>query len=467
MLDLAFGWPRGIEVLLEAGADAYGHAIRFVEDTDSKITYDSVKLLLQAGCKFSFLDIEKCTGVVNGDTMRYLLIEELIKRLKGLWELAKCYLPPDEIPGRFINQDEDSTNPIIFDAWTMQIHYKLTQQGITIDPSLWTPHIEWPSVYDYPCFSVQALQVLYDFGFRGVNESAKYGVLPLIAHGLVFQSAWHEKAARQFMDRVNWLISKGADPSQLVPGTSSTVAHHLTYWIFGPFVDAVRYPVLSSRLFLGEWKKWKALILDRAKSIDLTPPSSDECICACSPSGCSTISLLLRQAFQGLYYELSNSCEDPGFWLRETVAFVIIWIREDRKACLEVIRFFTFDALGLTHVCCVQRFFGDSKFVRLEARNRQEVEEILDEEQLGLRDLERLVAEFNERFDELGPPIMDFLQGYWYSRMTEFLSERDPYDEEHVVESRTIGVKLEAEEWVLPDRVSLFIGPDVEEIDES
>lgn len=467
VLDLAFGWPRGIEILLEAGADAHGHAIRFVEDTDSNITYDSVKLLLQAGCKFRFDDIENCTGVVNGDNMRSLLIEELIKRLKGLWELAKCYLPPDEIPGRFINQGEDSTNPIIFDAWTMHIHYKLTQQGITIDPSLWTPHIHWPSVYDYPNLSVQALQVLYDFGFRGVNESATNGVLPLMAHGLDFQYAWDEKAARQAMDRVSWLISKGADSSQMVPGTSSTVAHHLIYWTFRFIEKVFWYPASPSGLFFGEWKRWKALILDRATSLDLTPPSSDKCICACSPSGCSTISLLLRQAFQGLYYGLSNSCEDLGFWLRETVAFVIIWIGEDRKVCQEVIRFFTFDALGLTHVCCVQRFIRDSAFARLEARSKQEVEEILDEEELRLRDLERLVAEFNERFDELGPPIMDFLQGYWYSRMTEFLSERDPYDEEHVVESRAIGVKLEAEEWVLPDRVSLFIRPDVEEIDES
>jgi hypothetical protein len=56
---------------------------------------------------------------------------------------------------------------------------------------------------------------------------------------------------------------------------------------------------------------------------------------------------------------LSNSPEDPGFWLRETVAFILIWIGEDRKVCHEVIRFFSFDALGSTHVFCVQESIGD------------------------------------------------------------------------------------------------------------
>ncbi|OKP12712.1 hypothetical protein PENSUB_1652 [Penicillium subrubescens] len=225
LLDIAFGWPRGIQILLEAGADAHDYAIRFVEDTESKITYDSVKILLQAGCKFSFVDIEQCNQVPNGD-----------------------------------------------------------------------------------------------------------------------------------------------------------------------------------------------------------------------------------------------SHEDLGFWLRETVAFVLIWIGESRKVCQEIIRFFTFDALSLTHVCCVDEWNRHFCCSRLQTRNRREVEEILDEEKLGVGNLEKLVAEVNEKFDELGFPIIVFLQGHWYSRIVEFLSERDPYDEEHHVELGKIGVKLEAEEWVLPDRVALLIRPNVEEI---
>jgi hypothetical protein len=465
LLDIAFGWPRGIQILLEAGADAHAHRINFVEDTRTKSTYDSVKLLLQAGCRLSYIDIEKCNGVVNGDNMRDLLIGELIKRLKGLWDLGKCHLPSEEIPSLFINRDEDSTNPIIFDAWSMQLHSKLTRHGIIIDQSLHTPHCDYQcSVYHYPEFSAQTLQILYAVGFRGVNEPDQNGMLPLITQGMqLFRYAWREIV----VDRVCWLISKGADPNQLVPRTSSTVAHNLTYWLFGFIEEAFWSWVQPPGFFLKEWKKCKAMILERTKSFAITPSSADECICACSPSGCNTISLLLRQAFECLDHRLPNSHEDPGFWLRETVAFALIWVGENRKVCQEVIRFFTFDALNLTHVCCSKK--SNRRYIPtlLVKRDKKEVEEILDEEKLGLGNLERLVAEFNEKFDELGRPIMDFLKGYWYSRMIEFLSERDPYDEEHHVELGKIGVKLEAEERVLPDRISLLIRPNVEEIVEA
>jgi hypothetical protein len=461
---MAFGWPRGIQILLEAGADAHSHCIGFVEDTESEIIYDSVKLLLQAGCKFSFADIEQCNKVPNGGNIRSLLIGELIKRLKGLWELAKCHLPSEEIPALFMNRDGDSKNLVIFDVWTTQIHSILIQNGTIIDPSLRIPCFgSWSSVYHYPFFSVQTLQVLYDFGFRGVNEPDTRGLLPLISQ------CWYirqEVESRKVMDRVSWLISKGADPNKPVPGTCSTIAHNLTYRIFGFINNAVFSRAEPRGLYLKVWKRWKAVILERTKSFAITPSSADECICACSPSGCNTISLLLRQVFQCLYHIPSDSHEDPGFWLRETVAFVLIWIGENRKVCQEIIQFFTFDALSLTHVCCVEESV-DFFFFKLVQRDKKEVEEILEEGELGLRDLERLVAKFNDKFDELGLPMMDFLQGHWYSRMIEFLSERDPYDEEHHVELGKIGVKLEAEEWVLPDRVSLLIQPNVEEIVEA
>lgn len=467
LLDLAFGWPRGIQILLEAGADAHGHTICFVEDIESKVTYDSVKLLLQAGCKFGFDDIEECNRVMNGNDMRSLLIRELINRLKGLWKLAKCHLPSEEIPALFVNRDGDPKDHVIFDIWTMQIHSKLKRQGIKIDSSLETQHDYWHSVYHYPYFSAQTLQVLYDFGFRGVNEPNTRGLLPLITHGRELCYAGQEVGARQVMDRVGWLISKRADPNQRVGRTSSTVAHHLTYWLFAFTRNAFWFRVDPPGLFLKEWKRWKALVLERTKSFAITPSSADECICACSPFGCNTISLSLRQLFEFLYRRSSNSHEGPGFWLRETVAFVLIWIGEKRKVCQEIIRFFTFDALSLTHVCCVEGWVNDFLHPMLVKRDQQEVEEILEEEELGLRDLEKLVTDFNKKFDELGLPLVEFLQKYWYSRMIEFLSERDPYDEEHVVAVGKIGVKLEAEERGLPDRVSLLIRLNVEEIVEA
>ena len=48
--------------------------------------------------------------------------------------------------------------------------------------------------------------------------------------------------------------------------------------------------------------------------------------------------------------------------------------------------------------------------------------------------------------------------GYWHTRMIEVLSHRDPYDEEHIIESRRVGVSLEPDECLVSDRVSLLLG---------
>ncbi|KAJ5370080.1 uncharacterized protein N7496_006172 [Penicillium cataractarum] len=398
--------------------------------------------------------------------MRDLLIRELITRLQGLWELAKLYLQPDECP-TLIDQDKNSKNTVIFDVRTTQVYAKLSEHGIAVDPSLQTPHIyRRDSVYHCEFFSAKTMQKLYDFGFRGVNDPDISGALPLMAHGSLFSYSMGELRGQRLMEQVLWLISKHADTERLVPGTSSTVGHHLTHGIIRSFENSIQDWIAPPKGLLAEWKNYKDMIANFWSLVVITPLAGDGCLCACSPSWCSAISLLLRQAIQFLSSERGKiNVEDPGFWFREMVTFSLPLTGDNLEVYRAVIRFLTFDALGLRHVCCVEESVGPWYYLKLQDRDRQEVEEILDEERLGLEDLEMLVTEFEAKFDELGLPIMDFLQGCWYSRMASFLLERDPYDQEHVLESRKLGVELKAEDWVLPNRVSLLIRPPVEEIE--
>lgn len=211
-------------------------------------------------------------------------------------------------------------------------------------------------------------------------------------------------------------------------------------------------------LFFEKCQLWKKIALGLGNLFDVTSSTPDECICACSPSGCNTSSLLLCRAFELVTSNtpFKPGSRNPGLWLREIVGFFIAWMRKDTKMCRAVTRSFTFDALGLRHVFYITHHDPDG-VLRLCKRDRQEVDEILDEDRLGVEALETLVAEFDAKFDELGLPIMDFMQGFWYTRMIEYLSARDPYDQEHVVQSRKLGVELEPEPWVVPDRVSLLI----------
>ncbi|KKA18219.1 hypothetical protein T310_7829 [Rasamsonia emersonii CBS 393.64] len=66
--------------------------------------------------------------------------------------------------------------------------------------------------------------------------------------------------------------------------------------------------------------------------------------------------------------------------------------------------------------------------------------EIRDEERELLAQLEELVAEFEEKYDELGQPLIAFLEGYWMTRMEEVLSQEPEEDEIRRV--RELGVVL-------------------------
>ncbi|KAJ5128548.1 CDR ABC transporter [Penicillium atrosanguineum] len=98
------------------------------------------------------------------------------------------------------------------------------------------------------------------------------------------------------------------------------------------------------------------------------------------------------------------------------------------------------------------------------SREQEEIVEILEEDKQGIKKLDRLVMDFEAKIEELGLPIWEFLEGYWYNYMVEHLSELDPYDEEHDQGTRGLGVILQEEHNPL-DRVSLLIGAQIKEVE--
>ncbi|KAK4860878.1 hypothetical protein LT330_004609 [Penicillium expansum] len=147
-----------------------------------------------------------------------------------------------------------------------------------------------------------------------------------------------------------------------------------------------------------------------------------------------------------------------GKVFRELIQFFIDSTEETPVVHEGFIRCFTFDALDLKHACCIEtrRNFGDP--IKLESREEEEIEEIIDEQKLRLIDFEKLVIEFQAKFDELALPMMEFLEGHWYNRMIDFLRQRDRYNEEHFIGSRRIGVNLLQEEEFPPNGILRLIG---------
>ncbi|PIG86531.1 hypothetical protein AARAC_002067 [Aspergillus arachidicola] len=70
------------------------------------------------------------------------------------------------------------------------------------------------------------------------------------------------------------------------------------------------------------------------------------------------------------------------------------------------------------------------------------ITEIREEEKLLLEDLEILVSEFEHRYVEMNIPLLNFLRGYWSTRMKEVLFQRKDPSFEIVKEAKQIGIQL-------------------------
>lgn len=446
LIDYAFGWPKGIRILLEAGAtpSAKNARLPYFEDNDNEDTYHSVKLLLEAGCSLDWYDIGRCQVPENSNKIKSLLINEMVVRRKKLWHLAQSCLPADQLP-KLISDDEKTGKITIFDIHTAEMDARLREQGI----SVLNGNIYYESVYHFPSFTAETLDELYQVGFRGVNQLDSDGFMPLLVQLSPMGTRY-----RGGMEQIHWLVLKGADPYQKVLGTSATAAHHLGVKIVDNFLERLLYPDPTGPDPRSDYETWKQAVVEFGKSIFLLPSVRDECFCACSLGGCTTMSVLLRRVVHLLSYP---KIKEPTFWFRELIQFFLWWTRGDTEISWEVIRFLTFDALGLKHSCCLEKHpcFRDFKF---ESREEEEIREIVDEEKSRIIELEKLLDELKIKFDELGLPVMEFLEGYWHTRVIEVLSHRDPYDEDHIMESRGIGVTLEPDECVVPDRLSLLLG---------
>ncbi|KAJ5272371.1 hypothetical protein N7478_007496 [Penicillium angulare] len=77
----------------------------------------------------------------------------------------------------------------------------------------------------------------------------------------------------------------------------------------------------------------------------------------------------------------------------------------------------------------------------------------MSEERERYQMFEQLMVELTAKSDDLGLLIAQFLAGYWHTRMIEFLSQRDSYDEEHYEEARIAGIILEEGSVEIPELV--------------
>ncbi|CRG85434.1 hypothetical protein PISL3812_02496 [Talaromyces islandicus] len=465
LLQLSVRWSRGIQILLEAGADI--NTFSYSSPLEMAIRgnyYESAKVLLQSGCPLNLEHISLSEYLTDQGKMSSLLIAELVSRRKRLFKVAQAHMPPSVLEDLFMKEDDSS----VPDVQVSKIITALKERGVNLDPSL---KVESPgSVYHYAFQNTRILDQLYEAGFNRVDLYDTTGRTPLMIPSICQSLNGYSQK------RVKWLLSKGADPNRKLPwNTGGTVFHLLATCMTNTQWPHMVRAWISGTPNIRE-KNGNPLLFTRYV---LETAERDSCICACvagpindsgevggrgekrgESRGCTPF----RAAFRNLLYPSTRfyNQEATRFGVNsfaETIGFFISLVGKTTEIEHAVIRLMTFDALDLRHTCC-----RDSNYEQtLKCPDEDEVHEIRDEEQRLLEDFERLVDELTENFENSSLPLMDFLQGPWYQDVVEYLSHLDPCDEEHVKETQGIGLNLEVA-WGVPDRTSLLVGSRVTEI---
>lgn len=443
-----------MKILLNGGATVGGKPLLSFWGCPSPLTeenvgfdgfYHSTKLLLEVGCRLNITELRAASPKLLS-----LFVNEIANRRRRLWKLAQSSLPQYELHA--LNIPETA----VPDRQAASICAALAAHGKTVDSSLVVKR-GYVSVYDDLTLQPSVMEELFKVGFKDIDSPNSLGVTPLMHAYNSYVGGW------EGVERMAWFLSKGADINRRLPLSNAKTGHLITAQVVGFFLGILEFQKPDD--IYSSWIRWERKISKHRDSLFPNQSITDSCSCACCPHGCTILSVALRQVLGWQYW---FQVSEPDFWLRRLLGFITGWENRDPIIESSVIRCLTFDALGLKHTCCIELggVFGSLKRKsadEMEGRDDEEIGEIRQESRNDIAFLEKLMLEFEATFDELGLPLIEFLEGYWHTRMVQHVLERDPYDEKHDREARSIGVILQAEEADF-DRVSLLIRAGIKDV---
>ncbi|KAL1970379.1 hypothetical protein VTN77DRAFT_5539 [Rasamsonia byssochlamydoides] len=345
VLGLSADWPRGIEILLEAGADIDQKDDLGYPPLDMAIVAEclpSVQLLLAAGCSIdgyhsvTFFHFNNL-GAEHDITMTF--IEALASRRRQLQSIAEQSLPEQVLAQLGLQKGlPDQEAPALYAA--------LIDHNIPV-ASAFKVTAKDSSLYHLGGMTWKLADQLYLAGFHNIDDANDEGETPLMCVGRLAY-----KGLSDDLEYAQWLISRGADSYRRVPYSSASALHQLCmitgrHIIFASDVLTTHFNLRScfdSVLYDEGFRDFLAgILVDR---------HTDECLCSCSLRGCRTWTKLLRSMFTMIENwalgRLANWVEVITFLL----GHLLPKLAQDPEIVQESIRFMTFSGMKLRHTCC-------------------------------------------------------------------------------------------------------------------
>lgn len=403
-------WPPGLALLLQSGHASIDGALTAACEANCE---ESVRLLINDHRCFIGKEHLELASFHPTPAIVDLIVDAFTDRRKRLQALAVVHLPREIIDQLNIRSDT-LLNVHAYEAYTLL-------SAASVDLENLSERHTW-SVFD--CFGVnlELAGRLWEAGFRDVNEIYKDNETCLTK----MWRATPPCPLERFLQKAHWLISKGADVHH--QGPSGSALHTLGNGVG----SLLHYNDQREDYHLGI-----QYLSDSSKAllrIILFDNVLDDCECACSLNGCSTLTALLA----GLFPTWTRGDTRESVQILANLLTVVLYDFDATSLeCYKthlgagILRFITFRSLGLTHTCL-------HEYRKIEP---EEVKEIHSEEILLILDLVSLLRQFSEEFERHNLQLPSFITGPWRTRMESFLSR--PYSPQEMSQILETGIVID------------------------
>lgn len=423
-------WPRGVELLLELGADI---AESVIDAKDSQgntpINYalklsepKSIKLLIDSNAQINLEDTRNIetnllSGFAQSDEVINVLVCALADRRRKMLSRARR-LPRNSLEPHLPLSDND-----LLDYNAFSVIETLKKHGLRLPEYYWD--VRQGLVYHSSYLSAQLANALYEHGFVRIN-TVFYGFTPLMT--VDYCSLWRRRGIDGLFDLVDWFIDhgvnlKGAIPSVAIHGGASLQNLETNFEIIHRIAFEIGYFAASHII-----KDQDGLLLTRLWSM-VCRPTLDPCSCFCSQAGCTPASAFAR----GLMAIVVECCprldrSDVYTDITELLQQGVSSRQVSVQAIKDIFRVMTFTQLGMKHTCCefnkhipkehkvITQMILEGRYHLIDFLEPDEIIEVQSEDKYSAMLLDSLMEEFSAQLGKADMSLLDFL-AYWWKRM--------------------------------------------------
>ncbi|KAJ3547438.1 hypothetical protein NM208_g1510 [Fusarium decemcellulare] len=444
LVALAVGWPVGLKILLESGADPNDGILPAVREGH----IPSIRLLLDYGCDFfqsepgsvlhTGYDLlsEASIYACHADVF-CLLIEKLAQRRRALLRLALKNLPGPDLDRLGLRSEAQECDQSLLDQHAREVFHRLIAAEIKVPAGFW-PGKE-SIIYHHHDITYSLAKKLYSMGFHDIDvpKDGTSDHTPL--YNAISRAPLDYADVSDHLRLIVWYLEKGArlpvEPSE-------------RFRLFLPSWNGI----LTSTIWINEGTR-----LDGPLELlrQLYPQGAlifESGTCRCNVAGFNPSSLVLQS--QNGPFDLTGRRR----WLFHLPRYAQMGLPLTPQCFQDICRLEIFERLGMAHTCCSPFKSDDS--TSLNSESSEEAQELEEEDILLASALESHLRLYSDLHQRHSSNFEAFWLSWWIALEHHLPFETDQLWSEHDQELQLPdGLALEEQS---SGRISTFQGDSYE-----